>query len=37
MAAQRQIHSRWNHDLMDGQIAEAGKPFKVPNPGSGMT
>jgi len=30
------IHSRWNHDLMDGQVAEAGKPFKVPNPGGGF-
>ncbi len=30
------IHSRWNHDLMDGRVVEAGKPFKVPNPGGGM-
>ena len=30
------IHSRWNHDLMDGQVVEAGKPFKVPNPGGGI-
>lgn len=30
------IHSRWNHDLMDGQVVEAGKPFKVPNPGGGF-
>lgn len=30
------IHSRWNHDLMDGQVAEAGKPFKVPDPGGGF-
>ncbi|MFT4243551.1 MAG: hypothetical protein QM569_14860 [Acidovorax sp.] len=30
------IHSRWNHDLIDGQVAEAGKPFKVPNPGGGI-
>lgn len=30
------IHSRWNHDLMDGQVAEVGKPFKVPNPGGGF-
>lgn len=29
------IHSRWNHDLMDGQVVEAGKAFKVPNPGRG--
>lgn len=30
------IHSRWNHDLMDGQVTEAGKLFKVPNPGGGI-
>lgn len=30
------IHSRWNHDLMDGQVMEVGKPFKVPNPGGGF-
>ncbi|MDP3887027.1 hypothetical protein [Hydrogenophaga sp.] len=30
------IHSRWNHDLMDGQVVEAGKLFKVPNPGGGF-
>lgn len=30
------IHSRWNHDLMDGQVVEAGKAFKVPNPGGGF-
>ncbi len=25
------IHSRWTHDLMDGQVVDAGKPFKVPS------
>lgn len=30
------IHSRWNHDLMDGQVVDAGHPFKVPNPGGGI-
>lgn len=30
------IHSRWNHDIMDGQVVAAGKPFKVPNPGGGF-
>ena len=30
------IHSRWNHDLMDGQVVEAGEAFKVPNPGGGF-
>lgn len=30
------IHSRWNHDLMDGQVVDAGQPFKVPNPGGGF-
>jgi len=30
------IHSRWNHDLLDGQVVDAGKPFKVPNPGGGF-
>lgn len=30
------IHSRWNHDLMDGQVVDADKPFKVPNPGGGI-
>lgn len=30
------IHSRWTHDLMDGQVVDAGKPFKVPNPGGGI-
>ena len=30
------IHSRWQHDIMDGQVAEAGKPFKVPSPGGGF-
>lgn len=30
------IHSRWNHDLMDGIVVDAGKAFKVPNPGGGF-
>ncbi len=30
------IHSRWNHDIMDGQVVDADKPFKVPNPGGGI-
>lgn len=30
------IHSRWNHDLMDGQVVEAGQSFKVPNPSGGF-
>ena len=30
------IHSRWTHDLMDGQVVEADKPFLVPNPGGGI-
>lgn len=30
------IHSRWTHDLMDGQVVDADKPFKVPNPGGGI-
>ncbi len=30
------IHSRWTHDLMDGQVVEAGQSFKVPNPGGGF-
>ena len=30
------IHSRWTHDLMDGQVVDAEKPFKVPNPGGGI-
>ena len=30
------IHSRWNHDIIDGQVVEAAKPFKVPNPGGGF-
>lgn len=30
------VHSRWTHDLMDGQVVDAGKPFKVPNPGGGI-
>lgn len=30
------IHSRWNHDLMDGQVVDADKPFLVPNPGGGI-
>ncbi len=31
------IHSRWYHDIMDGQVVDADKPFKVPNPGGGIT
>lgn len=30
------IHSRWSHDLVDGQVVDADKPFKVPNPGGGF-
>ncbi|MDD2711375.1 MAG: hypothetical protein PHU77_00505 [Simplicispira sp.] len=30
------IHSRWTHDLMDGQVVDTDKPFKVPNPGGGF-
>ena len=30
------IHSRWTHDLMDGQVADADKSFKVPNAGGGI-
>lgn len=30
------IHSRWTHDLMDGQVVDAGKDFKVPNPSGGF-
>jgi len=30
------IHSRWTHDLMDGQVVDAGKPFLVPNAGGGI-
>lgn len=30
------IHSRWTHDLMDGQVVDADKPFLVPNPGGGI-
>ena len=30
------VHSRWNHDLIDGQVVDADKPFRVPNPGGGI-
>lgn len=30
------VHSRWSHDLMDGQVVDVGTPFKVPNPGGGF-
>lgn len=30
------IHSRWHHDIIDGQVVEVGKPFRVPNPGGGI-
>ena len=30
------IHSRWNHDIMDGQVVGAGERFKVPNPNGGV-
>lgn len=30
------VHSRWNHDIIDGQVVDAGKSFKVPNPGGGF-
>ena len=29
------IHSRWNHDLMDGQVVAAKAKFTVPNPNGG--
>lgn len=32
----RKIHSRWTHDLMDGQVVPVGQRFKVPNPGGGI-
>jgi hypothetical protein len=31
------IHSRWNHDLMDGQVVGATEVFKVPNANGGFT
>ncbi|HEY9096135.1 MAG TPA: hypothetical protein VIN35_10355, partial [Hydrogenophaga sp.] len=31
------IHSRWNHDLMDGQVVGATEAFKVPNANGGFT
>lgn len=30
------IHSRWTHDLMDGQVVDAGKTFKVPSMEGGV-
>ena len=30
------IHSRWTHDLVDGQTAEPGKPFRVPSAAGGI-
>ena len=30
------VHSRWTHDLMDGQVADAGKPFRVPSMAGGV-
>lgn len=30
------LHSRWNHDLIDGQVVGAKQAFKVPNPGGGV-
>ncbi|RMX19005.1 hypothetical protein EBQ34_01225 [Vandammella animalimorsus] len=30
------IHSRWQHDLVDGQVVAHDKPFRVPNPGGGV-
>lgn len=30
------IHSRWNHDLIDGQVVGAKEKFSVPNPGGGI-
>lgn len=30
------IHSRWTHDVMDGQVVGAKARFKVPNPGGGF-
>lgn len=26
------IHSRWNHDAIDGQVVDANKPFVLPSP-----
>lgn len=31
------IHSRWNHDIMDGQVVGATEAFKVPNASGGFT
>ena len=30
------LHSRWNHDLIDGQVVGAKEKFSVPNPGGGI-
>ena len=30
------VHSRWNHDLIDGQVVGAKDKFSVPNPGGGI-
>lgn len=30
------LHSRWNHDLVDGQVVGAKDQFSVPNPGGGI-
>lgn len=30
------IHSRWNHDLMDGLVVQARAKFSVPNPNGGV-
>ena len=30
------LHSRWNHDLIDGQVVGAREKFSVPNPGGGI-
>lgn len=30
------IHSRWNHDIMDGEVVSGSERFKVPNPSGGF-
>ena len=30
------IHSRWQHDLIDGQVQDVHQPFKVSNPDGGV-
>ena len=30
------MHSRWQHDLIDGEVVGVDEPFKVPNPNGGV-